>query len=208
MMSYGRQAGISLLEVLVASTIMATIATLSFGALDVSDRSKTISEEKMLDLQQFDRSWVLLENDLRNALSYPGPDLNGDIVYAMQISYGEEYSLIFLRGGRANPLGLPRTELARVGYRVKEGVLWRDLWVDPFNADIDYARQQKVIEGVEDIKIRALASDAKGYKEGPWLEEWPSRSGAPDKLPLAIEVTIETESRGQISRLFMLTPGL
>lgn len=208
-----KQTGISLLEVLVATTIMATIATLSFGALDVSERSKTISEEKMQDLQQFDRGWVMLENDLRNALAVKGPGLDGGfggVVWSMSITYSGDYALLFFRGGRANPLNMPRTELARVGYRLADGVLWRDMWDRPFNPDKEYAREQKVIDGVEDMKIRALPPGAKGYKEGPWLEEWgDSAQGAfsPDVLPIAIEITIETKNRGEITRLFSLVPG-
>jgi len=206
-LSINGQRGISLLEVLVASVIMATIAMLAFGALDASERSKEVSEEKMQSIQQFDRSWVMLENDLRNALAYAGGDANGDLVHAMTVSYGDEYSIVFLRAGRANPLGFPRTELARVGYRLEDGVLWRDTWVDPYNPDIDYARQQKIMENVEDVKVSVLPPGAKGYKEGPWIEEWPGREGSPDVLPLALEITIEIEGRGEITRLFSLTPG-
>ncbi|WP_236074779.1 type II secretion system minor pseudopilin GspJ [Teredinibacter purpureus] len=201
-----RQCGISLLEVLVSVAIMATIALLAFGALDVSERSKVVSEEKMHDLLQFDRGWVMLENDLRNALSYANGNAYGDLINAMDVRYGEEYSLVFLRSGRANPLGFPRTELARVGYRLEESVLWRDTWYDPQNPDIDFARQQKIMEGVEDIKISVLPTSGQGYKEGPWVEEWPGL-GPPNVLPLALEITIETKSRGEITRLFALSPG-
>jgi len=211
-----RQQGISLLEVLVATTIMATIATLAFGALDVSERSKVISEEKMLDLQQFDRSWVLIENDLRNVLVRTGGDprsINGsEALFSMTISYSGDYSLMFLRGGRSNPLQLPRTELARVGYKLKERTLWRYIWSDPFYLEEKLAYKQKVLEDVEDFKIRVLPNRAKGYKEGPWLDDWTleasaSTGAAPDELPLALDITIETKTRGKINRVFMLSPG-
>lgn len=201
------QKGISLLEVLVATMIMATIAALAFGALDVSERSKEVSEAKMLEIQQFDRSWLMLENDIRNAMAYAHGSEFGEIIPCMQVSYGDEYALIFMRGGRANPLAFPRSELARVGYRLVENVLWRDTWYDPYNPDIDYARQQKIMENVEDIKVRVLPPNAKGVKEGPWLEDWPSGVGSPETLPLALEITIEVEGRGELTRLFSLAPG-
>jgi general secretion pathway protein J len=200
------QAGISLLEVLVASVIMASIAVLAFGALDVTERSKVASEDNMRKLQQFDRGWTMIENDLRNALSYASGSAYGDLINAMDVSYGDEYVLSFLRGGRANPLGFPRTELARVGYRVEDGTLWRDQWIDPQNLDIDFARSQKVLDKVEEISIRVLPPIGKGYKEGPWVEEWPG-TGPPNVLPLALEITLNTEGRGEITRLFSLSPG-
>ncbi|WP_075186981.1 type II secretion system minor pseudopilin GspJ [Teredinibacter haidensis] len=203
-----RQAGLTLLEVLVASVIMSTIAVLAFNTLDVAERSKEISEEKMRDLLQFDRAWVMLENDLRNALSHANGNEFGEPTNCMEVSYGGDYNLIFLRAGRANPLGFPRTELARVGYRLEENVLWRDTWVDAWSParDIDYARQQKLLEGVEDMKIRVMHTRAQGYDEGPWVEEWPGGE-PPGVLPLAIEITLETENRGEITRLFSLSLG-
>ncbi|TVZ37272.1 general secretion pathway protein J [Alteromonadaceae bacterium 2753L.S.0a.02] len=204
---YSSQSGLTLLEVLIATFIMAMIASMAFGTLSVADRSREVSEDRMKDIQRIDRAWLMLENDLRNALSYAGGTAYGDLVPSMQVAYGDEFSLVFLRGGRANPLGFPRTELARVGYKLdQDQVLWRYTWVDPYNPDEDFARKQKVIEKVEDLKIQALPKQqAKGYKEGPWVDEWPQ--GPPDVFPLALEITIVLEDRGEIKRLFSLSPG-
>lgn len=206
--------GLTLLEVLIATFVMAMIATMAFGALNVSDRSREVSEDRMKDIQRIDRAWLMLENDLNNALAYArgsenafstvgGTDYNG-ILPAMQVSYGDEFALVLIRGGWANPLHFPRTELARVAYKLDEdNVLWRYSWMDPGNVDQDFARKQKVVEHVEDLKIRVLPKmQARGYKEGPWVEAWPN--GPPEQLPLAIEIVIELQNRGEIKRLFSL----
>lgn len=213
-----KQQGMTLLEVLIATFVMAMIATMAFGALSVSDRSREVSEDRMKDIQRLDRIWLMMENDLNNALGYArgsenafssvgGTDYNG-VLPAMQVSYGGEFSLVLMRGGWANPLHFPRTELARVAYKLdQDNILWRYSWMDPANVDDDYARKQKVMAGVDDLKIQVLPGNnlAKGYKEGPWVEEWPN--GPPDQLPLAIEITIELKDRGEIKRLFSLAPG-
>ncbi|SMF11924.1 type II secretion system protein J (GspJ) [Alteromonadaceae bacterium Bs31] len=204
--AWAPQRGITLLEVLIATVIMATIATLAFSSLDVSERSAEISEEKMLQIQQFDRVWMMLENDLRNIRAMVTGTEFTEKVPAMNVSYGDQYNLVFTRAGRSNPLFFPRTELARVGYRLEDGVLWRDVWVDPRNPDEDIIRQQKIMDDVEDFKIEVLPSNGGGVKQGPWVEEWPS-GGAPGMLPLALRINLELENREPVYRLFRLSQG-
>ncbi|WP_188152334.1 type II secretion system minor pseudopilin GspJ [Teredinibacter waterburyi] len=205
------QRGISLLEVLIAAVIMATIAVLAFGALDVSQRSAEVSTDKIREIQLLDRSWVLVENDLRNALRYAGINQFGDLMPSMLIDERGEFPFMFIRGGMANPLGNPRTEVMRVAYRVEDEILMRYSWIDPFNVDEDIARVQKILAGVSEFSVTALPDQgATGVKEGPWLDEWPGNgtsSATPDKLPIAVKISFELEGRGELTRLFALLPG-
>ena len=202
-----QQAGLSLLEVLIAAAIMATIATLAFGSLQVADRAREVSEERLTDFQKLDRAWLMLEDDLRNALGYQSRSSFGDAIPALQISYTEDYWLNLLRGGKANPLGVFRTELLRVAYRTDEDdVLWRDSWYDPGNVDPEQARQQKVLEGVNEVEVRVLPDTANSVGEDAWSEEWPL-AGKDATLPLAIRITLDIEGRGELERVFMMQLG-
>ncbi len=208
MRSKSRQAGLTLLEVMIAALIMGTIATLAFSSLDVSERSSEISQEKMQQIQQFDRVWIMLENDLRNIRTMVTGSEFTEVVPAMSVDYGGEYSLMFTRAGRANPLFFPRTELARVAYRLEEETLWRDIWVDPRNPDVELIRKQKIMEDVEDFKVEVLPHPpvGGGVKQGPWGEEWPS-GGIPNALPLALRINLELKNREPVHRLFRLSNG-
>lgn len=202
-----RQGGLSLLEVLIAASIMATIATLAFSALQVVDRSREVSEERLTEFQQLDRAWLMLEADISNSLAYASRSSFGDTLPALTISYTEDYWLNLLRGGKANPLGVFRTELLRVAYRLDdEGVLWRDTWYDPGNVDPDLARQQKVLEGVNEVEVRVLPNTANSIAEAAWSEEWPPQ-GNPAILPYAIRISLDVEGRGELERMFTLQVG-
>ncbi len=202
-----RQTGFSLLEVLIALAIMAIMAVLAFQSLDVADRSSEANEEKLREIERLDRVWVLLENDLRNALGYVNFNSYGDIVPALQADANEIHWLQVFRGGRSNPLYFPRTELTRVGYRIEEEALWRDSWWDPANPDPELAFQQKLLEGVEAVELRMLPVNAQSVQDGPWADEWPPQQ-TPDQLPLAIEITLILENERELTRLFTLLQGM
>jgi general secretion pathway protein J len=146
-----------------------------------------------------------MENDLRNALAYDKKPAFGDNIPAMQVG-GQEYWLIFLRGGHANPLNLVRSELMRVAYRIDDEVLWRYSWTDPHSIDEDSAQKQKLMEGVEEVAVRVLSPDATSFSGGPWTDTWPAE-GVTNQLPKAIEITLTFTKAGELMRLMALAPG-
>ena len=203
--SLRKQLGLTLLEVMVAVSILAVIAVLSYQALDVATDSSEISQEKLAELRRLDRIWILMENDLRNALAYDKKPTYGDDLPAMQVG-GQEYWLMFLRGGHHNPLNLPRSELLRVAYNIDDEVLWRYSWIDPHTMDEDFAQKQKMIDGVEGVETRVLTPDAKSFSAGPWSDTWPP-NGVKNQLPRAIEIKLTLKQAGELTRLMSLAPG-
>lgn len=204
------QSGFTLLEVLIAGAILAIIGVLSYQSLDTAIRSSEVSTEQLESIRELDRVWVLLENDVRNALALKRMDSSLQPLSSMILDVNDLRWLTFYRGGQANPMGLPRTEVLRVAYRLEEGVLWRDSWVDPY-AEIDdeeYTRSQRLLDGVTEITARALSRESsnRSFDSGNWSEEWPT-SQQPQSLPLALEITLTVERLGDITRLFALVPG-
>lgn len=207
-----RSRGFTLVEVLISSAILAIIGIISYQSLDATIRSKDVVEDNLEKLARVDRAWVLIEGDLRNALSHVtqqslGPGTS-EAIAPMILQNGGEYWMTMLRGGHANPLNFPRTELIRVGYRVQDETLWRDVWYNLGSVDVDQARQQKIIDKVELVEIRILPPTANSYSAGPWLDQWPQLGGKQDVLlPMAIEVTMQLKDQAQVSRVFSLIKG-
>ncbi|MFT5082170.1 MAG: general secretion pathway protein J [Lentisphaeria bacterium] len=204
------QRGLTLVEVLVAIVIMAIIASISYQSLSVTVDSKDVVEKKLKEISRIDRMWLLMEADLRHVLNYKFKQSygsgSGSELPALTIDNGGGYFLVLLRGGHANPLNFNRSELIRVGYRVENKTLWRDVWYDLSSNDEDNARQQKIIEDVEILEFRALSTQATSVSAGPWLDQWPQAAQA-GALPLAVEVNLELEGHEPIKRLFSLVLG-
>ena len=194
------------MEVMVALFIMALIALLASQAFTTASSGAAATREAMERLAAIDRTMVLVENDLRNAVPKVLKQRFGEPLPPLFVAQSDDYWLTVMRGGMANPLFQRRTEEVRVGYRYIEETIWRDTWYNPAEVEQDQARQQKLLEGVTDMVVRVLPPNASSLAAGPWLDAWPANPAEP-QLPLAIELTLTLEDMGEIKRLFMLLPG-
>lgn len=202
-----KHAGFTLVEVLLALVIMAMIALLSAQAFNTASTGSAATREAMDRIAAIDRTFVLIETDLRNAINKPVNDSFNQPLPPLFVASSDDYWMTVMRGGLENPLFLPRSEEVRVGYRYMEETIWRDTWYNPRNTDQDDARAQKILTGVTMMSVRVLSSKATSLAAGPWLQDWPDNSGG-HPLPPAIEVTLELEDMGEVVRLFSILPDV
>lgn len=191
---------------MLALVIMAMIALLSAQAFNTASTGSAATREAMDRIAQIDRTFVLIETDLRNAIPKQVNDSFNQPIPPMYLSDSDDYWMTIMRGGLENPLFLPRSEEVRVGYRYMEETIWRDTWYNPRNTEQDDARQQKILSGVTTMSVRILPGNATSIAAGPWLQQWPPNQ-SDQSLPLAIEVTLELEDMGEVIRLFSILPG-
>jgi general secretion pathway protein J len=215
--------GFTLLEVMIALVISALIAVMAFQSLDAADRGASRTNEVLNEINKIDRAWQIIAADFRHLLGpsandpnwiFKGENLNGSADGA------DQTLLLFKRRGWVNFSNLPRSDLQLVGYRILDGVLWRD-FVPEYNrqlSDIDLEEDdgfhQLLLEGVEDMQLRflhagAIASRGKSVLEGreyseDWLQDWPDATSGATGLPLAIEITIQIKGVGSSVRLFAM----
>jgi general secretion pathway protein J len=195
------------MEVMVALFIMAMIALLASQAFNTASTGAAATREAMDRLAAIDRTLVMIESDLRNAIPKALRTRLGEALPPVYVAQSDDYWLTVMRGGMANPLHQRRTEEVRVGYRYIDEVIWRDLWYNPLEQEQEDARQLKLLEGVTFLEVRVLPQSASSLAAGPWLDAWPPNAGNLE-LPLAIEVILTLEDMGEIRRLFMLLPGV
>lgn len=213
-----RAQGFTLLEVLVAMVISVIIGIMAFRSFDGASNAAEETQKVLADINQLDRVWQTLDNDLFHVL----PVDNNVPFYGESLkSKGKDASqmlLGFKRGNWVNFANRPRSDIQIVSYRLEEGKLYRDFLPESNRpvAEIDMERQafhQLLLEGVEDVQLRFLygamvASDGQSVLTGTdytedWLQVWPdsTRSGAAG-IPLALEVSITLEGEGPSVRLY------
>lgn len=197
--------GFTLVEILIAVAITATIAVSAFAILNQALTTQQNAENNDERLSKFQRAMNRISMDLqqlalrrvRNAYGDPVPVLTGD-------KNGEESYLSFTRQGKRNPANLPRTEMERVTYKLSDGKLIREQWVV-----LDLALEDQVIarELIDNVK----RFEVEFYFEDDWLDSWPSSdiAGTTDatvyyEVPNAVKVTIEFDDLGEIIQIYPL----
>jgi general secretion pathway protein J len=195
--------GFTLVEILIAVAITATIAVSAFAILNQALKTQQNADNIDQRLSQFQRAMNRLAMDLqqlalrrvRNAYGDPVPVLVGD-------KNAEESFLSFTRQGKRNPANLPRSEMERVTYKLNDNRLIREQWVVLDLALDDQVIERELIDGVKRFEVEFFFDDE-------WLDSWPATdvggaSAAYYEVPQAVKVTIEFDDLGEIIQIYPL----
>jgi general secretion pathway protein J len=198
-----RSSGFTLVELMISLAIFALMVTLAYQSVDVLMDANRRVKEPQEAFQQLQRALMFVERDMHQLV--PRKRNNG---------YGQQEAAIlrpkddtagvlleFIRGGNPDVAwelrasGLMRSSLQRVRYVLEGNQLIRQSW----NL-VDYAENTEpvslvLLDGVKSVQFRfKLARDA------DFTEDLPE-GGA--QLPVAIEMTLEHEVFGKITRIFL-----
>lgn len=191
--------GFTLIELLVAISVFGLVSLIAFSGLQSTLQARETLAEQADRLTQLHKSFHIMREDfeqvvprtVRDQLGSPSSD-NAFI--------SVDNGVLFTRGGRENPLGLPRSGLERLGWGIKEGKLVRARWqaLDPGNEEI--IEEIEYLEGLQALSFRFLDDELE------WIEQWPPLNVIAEGplLPRAVEVTLELEDVGVLHRVFVL----
>jgi general secretion pathway protein J len=209
-MSFDRQRGFTLIEVLIAIAIFALIGLGAYGVLTTVIDSNEVSEDRTNKLQELQRAMLFIERDITQAMPR-AVRINGqqnDIVMTggEDVLDSEADGIAFVRGGWQNPqLVLPRSTLQAVGYRLQEGHLQRVFsnYVD--NVIGAEPKVRDVLANVEDFKVQFLlsAASAQNNNNDEDNEGW-NDTYTGSTIPAAIAIEVTTVDFGLVRREFLV----
>jgi len=194
-----RAQGFTLLEILIAIAIFASLSLAAYQILQGVLRSDQISKAHDQSLTDLQRGMLLIERDFLQMVARKSRfnGLEGDkrkVLYAgVGVVDSDSQGIEFNRLGWTNPFNLlPRSTLLRVGYRVQNQQLQRvySLYPDVASDENDY--EQVLLDNVEALTFR--------FWNNGWVDTWSDD----DALPSGIEMTIESQRYGEIKRVFVL----
>ncbi len=193
--------GFTLIEVLVALAIFATLSMTAYQVLDQVQRSNAQSIEKTTRLKDLQRAMVIIDNDFRQ-MALRQFRTNGDEASSMLIQWEEgllgsdNKAVMFTRLGWLNPQQrFPRGEVSKVGYRIVADKLQRVWWRYPDTP----VGQEGIVTPILD---KVVSINMRFYHQGEWLKSWEQVLA----LPKAVSFIIELEDYGAIERIY-LTAG-
>lgn len=215
--------GFTLLEMMLAIVITAGLSVMTYQALQAATDSRAQIQTASNQINQLDRIWQLLANDLDHTSLRRWTDVYGQTRPAFSALFGdrlaqsdisldadEQYLLQFTRTGLHNLLDRELSELGLVGYRLTTGennkkILWRHSWRILDDTEGLEPRQQRLLSGIESMSLRYLKHNGDTLDESQWISGWPERNGESAPLPKAIEIDITVEGIGNIKRIFALS---
>ncbi len=187
--------GFTLLELVIALAIFATLSVLAYSGLSGSVRASNLLRNDADKRATLQRAVRLIEQDFRYPVARPVRDQYGDPIPAV---VGTRRSISLTRGGWANPSAAPRSNLQRVEYRWQRGILRRLQWENLDRSPATQAIDRQLMDKLTDFSLDF-------YHRGRWLDVWPPQGvEEPPALPQALRIELVHEDAGQITRVFSL----
>jgi len=196
--------GFTLVEVLVATFLLAIIGSAGFTMLQRITNARTNIEAHSDRITELQRTFYWMAEDVSQIVNRPVRSSVGSPMPALQINLQGSSLFDLTRAGWANPAGdilPPRSTLQRVSYALEEDKLYRSYWYHLDTLEEAPSRRRQLLSGVEELTLRFMGPD------GNWEPQWPPLNADEDiGLPRAMEFNFVLEDYGKIVRVFGL-PG-
>ncbi len=195
------QHGFTLLELLIAITIFAIIATFVYSGLKVvldTEQQTSAYSKRMTQLQL---GLNLMQRDIVQTVDRPVRDQHGDSQPTLSSGGFAGILLELTRDGYANPMKLNRSNLQRVGYQLEDETLYRVTWPVLDRAQDTEPHRFELFNQITNLEIAYYDKELNRQSQWP-PEVQGAEADAQPTLPVAIEITLELKDWGTIRRLF------
>jgi general secretion pathway protein J len=203
------QAGLTLLELMVAMAIFSLVATAAYTALDRGVAVQDRLQQQRKFWQGLDVAFSTLARDLEQAIDRVprAPGREWPVAFQGPEAVALEDTLFrFSRGGLTSFREGPVSPYQRVAYRHPEGQLVRATWPRLDAPATLEADEVVLLDDVSEARVRFLDPQA-----NRWVADWPPPqtgigSGDADEavtgLPAVVELTLTLEDHGEFRRIF------
>jgi len=201
-----QQRGFTLIELIVAIAVLAVMGTAGYaGWFNVTRIAE--STEKSLDrYDAMERTFYWLQEDFEQIVDRDMVDELGGRRKSLEVSQAGEFLIQVTRGGWTNPALLqlpPRSDLQRVSYILDDqSRLLRRFWYHVDRFDTTAFTERRILDDVNALTFRFW-----DRLNGEWHNTWPPENNREenfDRMPAAIEATVDVEGVGSVERLFVL----
>jgi general secretion pathway protein J len=195
--------GFTLLEVLVVLGIFSVISIVSFTMLSQYLDTTERLEEKMHSLQRLQRTFTLLEKDLRYVIDRDTRISTGETEPAIIVEYsaGLPGEILRLTVSRAGFESARAGTLRRVAWQLDNGSIYRSSW-----NTLDQSVDTEVPRVVLLRDIASVRIDQYIWSDDYGLQQYDS-FGEEAAIPSGMRITVSTEDGREYVRLFDIVNG-
>ncbi len=192
--------GFTLLEVLVAISIFAIVGLsahqLLRSVIDTQVKVRSSNEA----FAEVARALGTIERDVNQIVYRSVRDEYGETRPPLIVGGEDQIAIEFTRTGWNNPLGLPRSEMQRVLYRLNDETLERVFWLVLDRAEDSEPVIQTLASGVRNFSVLLIDGEDERVDLWPGYED----TGTGPPAPKGLEILLEIGSMGTITRIYSL----
>lgn len=205
--SHGEKCGFTLVEVLLALAILATVLTLLLSAFTGAGRGLDILTERSSEFRQIRIGMDRIGADLMGAFSSPAVETAAFTCRTDQFSGKPASTLVFTAFALPDATGVrPATDIVKIRYFPKVGSdgksidLYREQSDMPLIENRIPTTESRLASGLSGFRVEMASGDK-------WTKDWPSGDAGATKgrLPKKISFVL-TDSRGQEFRRTLFLP--
>lgn len=189
--------GFTLVEMMVALFIFGLLTAAGVAAMSFTATNQEVVRARVARVAELQRARAILKTDLAQAAArrVRTPEGRADL----NVVFGDPADaagpmLTFVRRGRENPDGAPRSSLQAVEYRIVQGRLERRVRSAPDGTAL--GAPQPLIRGVRSARI--------AYRtRGQWAPAF--RGFGETSLPQAVRLELDLEGVGPVAQTFLVS---
>lgn len=197
-------AGFTLLEILIALTVFAILATLTSTALYHAFNTREKVNLQADRLNELQLAMSLIENDSKQITERP---IRSNEMRLFPAFLGRGNYVEFTRSGMANPMGQEkRSTLKRVALLCRGNQLVRRSWaaLDPENHNV--YEDKILLDHLNQCHIKYLDQNLRVLPE--WREKTLNQAQKKEPFPKAIQLNLNLDDWGEASLLFIVPEAL
>ncbi|KTD41113.1 GspJ family T2SS minor pseudopilin variant LspJ [Legionella parisiensis] len=194
--------GFTLIEILIALTVFAILATITSSVLYNAFTTRTRVNEQSERLNELQLAISLIQQDTRQTVERP---IRSNEMQLLPAFIGQTNYVEFTRDGNINPGSIEkRSTLKRVAYACQQGTLLRRTW-----NSLDIINQKNY---EDKILLNRLNNCHFGYLNQnlqilpEWREQAVTLNQRKEPFPKAIQFNMTLQDQGEVNLLFIL-PG-
>ena len=194
--------GFTLIEILIALTVFAILATITSSSLYYAFNTRTRVNAQADRLSALQLAVSLMQQDTLQTVERA---VRGNEMHLFPIFVGQPQYLEFTRDGNVNPQSIEkRSTLMRVALVCTDGTLRRRTWESLDTANRKNYEDKVLLDKVDECHFNYLNQNSQLLTE--WREQAVTQNQRREPLPKAVKVTINIKEWGEMSLLFII-PG-
>ena len=199
-----RDRGFTLLEILIALTIFAILATITSSSLyyAFSTRTKVNIQADRLNMIQLAIS--IIQQDTSQIVDRA---IRGNEMRLFPVLVGQPEYMEFTRDGITNPKSIDkRSTLKRISITCLDGALIHRTWESLDSIDRNKYQDRVLIDNIKDCHFNYLNHNLQSLTE--WREQAVDEEQKAEIFPTALQINLTLKDWGKINLLFIIPEAL